>query len=549
MNFKVNESKTKLRGGYYTPLELAQFLTAWALETKPRSILEPSCGDGVFIDAVAKLQSSSTSITAFEIEPEEAVKARRKIPHLAKGTKASVHNGDFLEWLLLTLNGDQEFDAVVGNPPFIRYQYLDATLQSRAEKLFSLLHLKFTKHTNAWVPFVLGGICKLRPGGRLAMVIPAEILHVLHAQPLREYLARECSRILLIDPQELWFDALQGAVLLLAEKKANTDAPDASIGVLRVANNEFMSETAEECFHRSDFVPSSHLNTKWMVALLNRDERELLTKLSHHPRITRFGKVAKVDVGIVTGANKFFLVPDEVVESNGLRAWAHPMFGRSEHARGVIYDVDAHEENRKLGLPCNFLWFTEKDLDEYPQLVQEYMQEGITQALHTRYKCRVRDPWFLVPSVYSTPVAMLKRCHDFPRLILNKMEAYTTDTAYRIIPQSIGAEELVFGFVNSLTALSAELEGRHYGGGVLELVPSEIERLLIPRGPKPNGHLRALDRTMRAGESPEELFASQDPQVLGKVGVQAEEISALQNAWQKLRARRQRHEAECDSED
>ena len=36
---------------------------------------------------------------------------------------------------------------------------------------------------------------------------------------------------------------------------------------------------------------------------------------------------AKVDVGIVTGANSFFLVTDEVVRQNGLEQWAHPCSG------------------------------------------------------------------------------------------------------------------------------------------------------------------------------------------------------------------------------
>ena len=35
-------------------------------------------------------------------------------------------------------------------------------------------------------------------------------------------------------------------------------------------------------------------------------------------------------------------------------------------------------------------------------------------------------------------------------------------------------------FLNPLTAITAELEGRFYGGGVLELVPSEINKLYIP---------------------------------------------------------------------
>ena len=65
---------------------------------------------------------------------------------------------------------------------------------------------------------------------------------------------------------------------------------------------------------------------------------------------------------------------------------------------------------------------------------------------------------------------MLKRFHHFPRLVLNTAKAFTTDTAYRI-PPKVRDTDLVFAFVNSLTALSAELEGRHYGGGVLGFGP------------------------------------------------------------------------------
>jgi adenine-specific DNA-methyltransferase len=94
---------------------------------------------------------------------------------------------------------------------------------------------------------------------------------------------------------------------------------------------------------------------------------------------------------------------------------------------------------------------------------------------------------------------MLKRCHHYPRLVLNQAEALTTDTAYRIVPKDITGSKLVGCFVNSLTALTAELEGRHYGGGVLELVPSEIERLLIPLPSSVHKSLvRNLDEQVRS---------------------------------------------------
>src|SRR6185503_9450157 len=115
---------------------------------------------------------------------------------------------------------------------------------------------------------------------------------------------------------------------------------------------------------------------------------------------------------------------------------------------------------------------------------------GEEQGLPKRYKCSVREPWYRVPSVYASPVAMLKRAHHFPRLVLNRAKTYTTDTAYRIIPKRVTATSLVYSFLNSLTCLCAELEVRHYGGGVLELVPSEIERFILPIFDVPDSSLK-----------------------------------------------------------
>ena len=46
----------KLRGGYYTPMDLAHWLCAWAIRSVDDRILEPSCGDGVFLEAAARAE-------------------------------------------------------------------------------------------------------------------------------------------------------------------------------------------------------------------------------------------------------------------------------------------------------------------------------------------------------------------------------------------------------------------------------------------------------------------------------------------------------------
>jgi adenine-specific DNA-methyltransferase len=548
VNFIQNESAQKLRGGYYTPLDLAVYISKWATQNQPRAVLEPSCGDGVFVEALARVSPrAKLCFTGFELLDEEAAKARQRCL-AAPQFESKIYNQDFLDLAISRiLAGQEDFDCVVGNPPFIRYQYLPAESQRKAEAVFKLLRLPFTKHTNAWVPFVLAAVAMLRPGGRLGMILPSEIIHVMHPQSLRTYLGETCSRLLVIDPEELWFDGtLQGAVILLAEKKRRPTDRGEGVGIVKVSGRSFLSEDPSHLFNDTARINGKTVEGKWTRALLTSTERALFDSLSEHQQVHQFDDIAQVDVGIVTGANKFFLVPNETISRYGLQSFAHSMFGRSEHCPGVIYDARQHAENVRIGNPTNFVWITGPK-STLPKKVVEYIELGEKEKLHTRYKCRIRKPWYTVPSVYSTSVCMLKRASDTPRLILNKLSAYTTDTAYRIKAKSVPPEKLVYCFLNALTALSAELEGRHYGGGVIELVPSEIERLLIPLPSDLHPKLQELDRLVRKQRA-SDVLQRQSSEILGRLGVSCAERDRLLNAWLRLRNRRQRTTQEGDTE-
>lgn len=545
MNFIEFESEQKLRGGFYTEPFIASFLVKWIKASKPNSLLEPSCGDGSFLNAIEEQSITSLKrIIACELNEEEAGKAanRTSLP-------VRVLHTDFLRWYLFQSQNEERFDAVVGNPPFIRYQYLSEEQQLLAGKIFAQLGLPFTKHTNAWVPFVLASIKLLRPGGRIALVIPSEIFHIPHAQSLRRYLAKQCSRILILDPEEIWFnDTLQGTVLLLAEKKLDLSEKGKGVAIIPVKGRHMLHDDPEDYFQNATYTNGVTIEGKWMPVFLSLQERALLSQLKTRDDIKTFSEIASVDVGIVTGANKFFLVPDSTIEEFSLHQWAHPMFGRSDHVKGLVYSDEDHKNNKRNGLPANFLWFQEDELEKLPSNVRKYLNMGLDQNLHTRFKCRTRKLWYKVPSVYTAPIAMLKRAHHYPRLVLNSVDAYTTDTAYRIIPQGIKPEALVLGFVNSLTCLTAEMEGRHYGGGVLELVPSEIERLLVPVIKATAIDLCSADLRYRSAKNDSEFLHMQDDLVLGKIGLTKSEQETLHNAWIKLRNRRHRIPSVEDAE-
>lgn len=127
------------------------------------------------------------------------------------------------------------------------------------------------------------------------------------------------------------------------------------------------------------------------------------------------------------------------------------------------------------------------------------------------------------------------------KVYISAKEAYTTDTAYRIVPkEKIVAEKLVYCFINTITALSAELEGRFYGGGVLELVPSEIDRLLVPYVANVVPFVNKLDQAIR-NASMEEILEMQDTALFTECGdIDMRDIQLLRKALNRLRLRRQR---------
>ena len=536
MNFKQNESSQKLRGGYYTPKELALFLSEWVSKNNPNKILEPSFGDGVFLKAMSKFLEKKSVIEGIELDLNEFLKVKEK-----NISNVSVINDDFLSWYLNNPNKNNSFDAVIGNPPFIRYQYLSKEDQQFSEEIFKKHNLKFTKHTNAWVPFIVSSISLLKPGGRFAMVVPSEIIHVMHAQSLRVFLGECCKKILIIDPEEIWFeDTLQGAVMLMIEKKKNSNDLSDGLKIKQVKGNSFLKRNPDEYFLNNDFSDRELISGKWTKALLSDTEISLFEKIIEHNEVYKFSDIADVAVGIVTGANKFFLVNTDTVEKHQLAKYAHPMFGRSQHCPGVLYNNKQHEKNKENKLPTNFLWFDVESEEHLSSSASRYIKIGEKEELHRRFKCRIREPWFKVPSIYSTSIGMLKRCHNSPKLIFNEIDAYTTDTAYRIKTRDINEKKLVYCFINSFTALCAEIEGRYYGGGVLELVPSEIRSLYIPVPKETRQNLNKLDDLIM-NQTRDETLAKQDQKILKSIGLSDNEINTIYGAWNRLRKRRQRN--------
>src|SRR6266487_5375944 len=212
----------KLRGGYYTPKPLADFLAHWAIQSSDAQVLEPSCGDGVLLQAAMETllelgvnnSELAHQLHGVEFDPIEAHKSVERINSIMGLTAANVHNDDFFAYCHTHLSDKRYFDAVIGNPPFVRYQNFPEEHRNIAFYLMQRAGLHPTRLTNSWVPFLVASTLLLKDNGRLAMVIPAELLQVNYTSEIRYFLSRYYRSIALITFKKLVFNGIQQEVVL-----------------------------------------------------------------------------------------------------------------------------------------------------------------------------------------------------------------------------------------------------------------------------------------------------------------------------------------------
>ena len=523
-------SKEKLRGGFYTPEPIASFVLKWAFNgNKQLDVLEPSCGDGVFLEEIQKGDYKYNSVTAIEFDEVEAEKSKK-----IGLDKTNVINADFHDFCI---NTKQKFDLVVGNPPYIRYQYFDKKQQEFASNIFDKAKLKYSKLTNAWVSFVVGSSLLLKEKGKIGFVLPAEILQVSYAQPLREFLAHFYNKINIVSFEKLVFPDIQQEVVLLLCEKNNSKTH--LIEHLELKDAEEL-EKLDVSILKSPKKKIDFKSNKWTFYFLEQNEIDFLEKLQKDKKIPRLKEYAKVEVGITTGSNPFFTVPLSIVQFYNLEKYAKPLVGRSVQVPSAIFTEKDWIKNRNSEARTHFLSFPKMDELNGSIGARDYISWGEEKEIHKGYKCRIRDEWQIVPSQRISDALFIRRNNKYPKLIINEAEAFTTDTMHRVtVKEKAEIKALTASYYNSLSFAFAEICGRSHGGGVLELMPNEVERILLPYNEKNAELLPIIDKMIREKKDISELLKITNEIILKEnYGLTNEEIELADGIWKKLSNRR-----------
>jgi adenine-specific DNA-methyltransferase len=531
----------KARGAFFTPGELTDFVAEWAVRAKTDRILEPSCGEAAFLvsagetlNRLGATQLEAGQLQGIEIYEDSARNAAALVADC--GLEAQIWTGDFFDAAPADL-----FDVLIGNPPYIRYQQFAGKERAKAQQIALKQGVRLAGLASSWAAFVVHAASFLKPEGRLGLVLPAELLTVNYAAPVREFLMRRFAKVRIVLFEGLVFPGVMAEViLLLAEGTGPTDHCE-----LYQARNLAALETLS---WRS-WIPESP-EQKWIQGLLPQEAGAVYTKIRSGESFAELRDWGKTDLGIVTGNNRYFALDGATIEKLKLPARELVAISppSSRHLRGLSFSESDWTAMSIDGARTHLF---------YPSAVspsaaaQRYIEQGKRAGVHEAYKCRVRTPWWQVPLLPPADLFLTYMNHDTPRLVANRAGVRHLNSVHGVALKknlrSLGMETLPLGMLNSLTLLGAELVGRSYGGGILKLEPREADKLPLPSAEtlrKVAPRLRKLQLEVKSEFRNGELLAVVErvDQVLltEHLRISRKDILSLRRARQALFERRAR---------
>ncbi|MGY8910508.1 MAG: Eco57I restriction-modification methylase domain-containing protein, partial [Flavobacteriales bacterium] len=278
----------------------------------------------------------------------------------------------------------------------------------------------------------------------------------------------------------------------------------------------------------------------WTHHFLSPDEHQFLENLKSKLNLTT--KYAENKAGIVTAANDYFIVNDEVVSKNRLRSYSKPIVQKGFYVNGsVTFENEDFEKLVEEEKPTYLGDFNKANPSKLSKRLVSYLEIGTDRELETRFKCRQRKHWYQVPNIAKQSEAFFfKRAHDYPKFLKNNAEAYVTDSAYMVESRDgYQIENIIFSFYNSLTLAFAELEGRYYGGGVLEVTPNEFRALPLPYTTV--NDFEDYKTNFKNKQNISEILSSYNTEILNTtLGLTSEDINRIEAIRTKLVSRRQK---------
>ena len=518
------EYEKKLKGAFFTSGDVSHYLTDRVIENKNQKILEPSFGDGSFINAIIDhyielgwKENLKNNLHAVEIR-ESAISQFTINPLLDSEKFIS---GDFISVEPFPV------DIVIGNPPYIGLNKIPALEQERAQSLLSLHNFNMQSSGSLWFPFIMHSCAFLKNGGTLAFVLPFEVTYVRYSKQLWKYLSQHFSELTIIRVFEDIFPDVDVETVLLVAKGfggstnfVNYEIYDSRIHLFNGMMSKNVNISVESILNGerpfvSNLLDSSHL--------------KVINKLRSKGYTKPISDFCKFKIGYVSADQTYFHPTDKDIKS----------FNISD--KDLIPSIaNAKVLKKEIGLEIKSKQVETRFF--YPKTANAshpYIKHGEKLEVHKRFKCRQRKPWYITPSI-ETPEIILTVFGDKPRMYVNSGNYLASNSLLCgfLKQKTVSPKQVALSWYNSLTLLSIELKVHSLGGGVLVFIPGETDGVEVLDPAK----LTSVDSSFFAeincllkNSSLDDAYLLGDIYSLRTIGLSLNEILLIQEAVQILR--------------
>ena len=532
----TKKSEVRFSGSIYTPIHVAQAMVTCCDEIlgnkRELTILEPSAGEGAFARALNNSKLPILSLTAVDLDNSAIDQLKLVSSNFRFPIK--FHQCDFLEMAMKPAN-EVHPDLIIGNPPFIRSHNFSDEFKNNIKLLAKKWDISVKDLKNAWVVFLLAAGKMLSKEGLLAFILPYEILTVAYGQQALQSLQSTFHRIdIYVSHRKAFPEIDQDAVICFANRNTKLNQ-----GVFLHKLDSF-ENLKSKAVKKIQLVNGPVRGLEMNAFLFDNAQLNELREIRQN--CASISDFARSSPGLVTAANDFFIRTLKDIKELCLDDFANPILRRSCFtSSGPIYETADHERVAWQE-PSQFLYF-QGNIDCLSEAARNYIKEGENMGLHLRFKCKSRENWFEVSMTKPQAGFLFKRSHSHPRIVINNANILTTDSAYGITPHDDYAiEDLCFSFFNSLTMLFAEMDGRFYGGGVLELTPIEFRGLpLVYKKPTKKEFRDFLKTHQLAKGNSIPILDFGDKWLGNSLNINRDTLKMIRKCWTIARAHRLRH--------
>lgn len=472
----VGPGHLRKHGQFFTPEPVAKFMVRWALQDGAEKVLDPALGNSVFPE-IARALDAKAQFTGFEID-EEILK------HFPLQPNTHLEFSNFLlsSW-------ENKFDAIVGNPPFLKFQLIPEREQIKAAFLGNS---KFQPSglANSSVLFTLKCLEQLAAGGRMAFLVPPDFLDSKTGTVLREYWVktRTLEAIVELDSMgsKIFGETLTNSCIILVSNKVNE-----SVEIVNPSGlDDLESWNPSVGFPNSTRVPYERLRREVKWGQFLTEERRLdLGVISG-----KFGDLARVRRGLATGANDYFLLNSEQASAYGLdERDLLPVVARSADVTLMVFDTGSQNLLLALGKPC-YLFAPESPLRPN---AKRYVAEGLTAGIDTLHLPSKRKPWYAPESTPVAPIWISHASRGRIKVIRNLSGAINLTTFHGVYPK----EEFA-SYADAIWVLMLSTRGQKWmlsaskrmATGLTKLQPGDLMQANFLDLPTSIGDLEVLNR-------------------------------------------------------